>query len=191
MAFGRKGASTTRFSLLLLEEGEYYFEDFSGWYYPEHLDDNQAWQWRRKGRVKLCSASVIFEPDDVAEAIMRLPFSAILQFGRWNGGLHSSLAGKADIFSVVTTSTCLMKAHNQNHPYQFLARRAEHRFSLNFEPLVSFLPRVQELHHVFTEHSRNPPLREAHLSRVIEARERRIPFDPSWLVNLSESLVQE
>jgi hypothetical protein len=38
----------TRFSLLLLDEGEYYFDDFSAVYYPD-LEDEQA--VRRKVKV--------------------------------------------------------------------------------------------------------------------------------------------
>jgi hypothetical protein len=35
---------TQRFNLLLLEEGEYYFEDFSGFWYPPSDSDEEAWK---------------------------------------------------------------------------------------------------------------------------------------------------
>ena len=34
----------SRFSLVLLEEGEYYFDDFSAYYYPPARDDEESFR---------------------------------------------------------------------------------------------------------------------------------------------------
>ena len=69
--FGTRKAPK-RFSLLLLEEGEDYVEDFvaeARW--PSNVSGN--WQGLPKlpGRLRLCSKSIFFEPDDVRSPIVR------------------------------------------------------------------------------------------------------------------------
>lgn len=69
--FGTRKAPK-RFSLLLLEEGEDYVEDWvaeARW--PSNVSGN--WQGLPKlpGRLRLCSKSIFFEPDDVRNPIVR------------------------------------------------------------------------------------------------------------------------
>lgn len=63
---------TKRFTLLLLEEGEDYVDDWvaeAKW--PASVSGN--WQSLPKlpGRLRLCSKSIVFEPDDVRIPIVR------------------------------------------------------------------------------------------------------------------------
>lgn len=67
---GRKAPK--RFSLLLLEEGEDYVDDWvGGVVWPAAVSGN--WQGLPKlpGRLRLCSKSIFFEPDDVRIPIVR------------------------------------------------------------------------------------------------------------------------
>lgn len=65
------GTRTTRFSLLLLEEGEQYLQDWTAaakW--PEgfakaHADSTEP------GRLRLCSKSIFFEPDQAKLPVTR------------------------------------------------------------------------------------------------------------------------
>ena len=57
----------SRFNLLLLEHGEYFFEDFSAYYFPEFPSDilntatvQRASSLRSQGRIKLCSRYALF-----------------------------------------------------------------------------------------------------------------------------------
>lgn len=59
-----------RFSLLLLEPGEVYFEDFS----VNLLKPVIADETRRVGRLKLCSKSLVYDPRDVSQPIVKMPF---------------------------------------------------------------------------------------------------------------------
>ena len=53
---------TRRFNLLLLDEGEIYFDDFAAVFYPSEGSDEDSLKRRVEGRLKLCSASVFFVP---------------------------------------------------------------------------------------------------------------------------------
>lgn len=65
-----------RFSLLLLEEGEDYVEDWvceARW--PANVSGNWQGLPKLQGRLRLCSKSLFFEPDDARIPIVRrVPF---------------------------------------------------------------------------------------------------------------------
>ena len=70
MLGGRKAPK--RFSLLLLEEGEDYVDDWvASVAWPSAVSGN--WQSLPKlpGRLRLCSKSIFFEPDDVRIPVVR------------------------------------------------------------------------------------------------------------------------
>ncbi len=61
-----------RFSLLLLEEGEDYVEDWvceARW--PPNVSGNWQGLPKLQGRMRLCSKSLFFEPDDARIPIVR------------------------------------------------------------------------------------------------------------------------
>ena len=51
-----------RFNLLLLENGEYYFEDFGAIYYLPGDENVPFFHRKLEGRIKLCSSSLLFVP---------------------------------------------------------------------------------------------------------------------------------
>ncbi|XP_030635744.1 protein FAN isoform X2 [Chanos chanos] len=71
MAFIRKKErSKERFSLLLLDLEEYYFEQHTAY----HINSSGTAQNRRiRGSLKICSKSVIFEPEAATKAILKIP----------------------------------------------------------------------------------------------------------------------
>lgn len=83
--------------MLLLEYGEYFFEDLSA-----NLNENA------QGRLKICSRSVIFEPIDQKRPVVKYPFK--------------HFASKIRIVeeSIVFDSTCAfeLKANNKIGPYK-------------------------------------------------------------------------
>lgn len=74
-----KGKS--RFNLLLLEYGEYYFEDFSVFLFPvtEDGDFLSADRLKIQGRLKLCSKSILFEPIEARRPILKFPFKLMVK----------------------------------------------------------------------------------------------------------------
>ncbi|PRW57088.1 beach domain-containing [Chlorella sorokiniana] len=101
-------AAVRRFSLLLLEEGELYVEDFvatARW--PQGLAGN--WQRLPKlpGQLRVCTRSLFFEPDDVRVPIVRLPFQFV-----------EGLEGSGDRRLVLTASRAIkMRANAADAPY--------------------------------------------------------------------------
>ena len=72
---GRKQAR--RFSLLLLEEGEDYVADWeTACQWPAGVAGNWAAQPRLAGRLRLCSKSLFFEPEDTRVPIARCALAA-------------------------------------------------------------------------------------------------------------------
>uniref|UniRef100_A0AAY5EWS1 Neutral sphingomyelinase (N-SMase) activation associated factor n=1 Tax=Electrophorus electricus TaxID=8005 RepID=A0AAY5EWS1_ELEEL len=59
---------TFRFSLLLLDLEEYYFEQHTAY----HMTSNGS-NVPNRGSLKICSKSVIFEPDEVNKPILKIP----------------------------------------------------------------------------------------------------------------------
>ncbi|KAH6946918.1 hypothetical protein HPB50_016143 [Hyalomma asiaticum] len=66
-----------RFSLLLLEPGEIYFKDYSVYLYPDNVKEAEAQRRRQKGRLKVCSKSILFVPEDVNHPILKKQLSDV------------------------------------------------------------------------------------------------------------------
>eukprot|EP01104_Vermistella_antarctica_P008506 TRINITY_DN212_c0_g5_i5.p1 TRINITY_DN212_c0_g5~~TRINITY_DN212_c0_g5_i5.p1 ORF type:complete len:1247 (-),score=410.29 TRINITY_DN212_c0_g5_i5:2155-5895(-) len=203
-----KNSNTQRFSLLMLQEGEHYFDDFSAFMYPSDVRDSLALKRRIKGRLKLCSMSLVFVPDDSRLAITRLPFDSAAGIEKWTAPLVSSLSGKAELFAMRTTQVVEMYTNNVAAPYKFISTAesgttsgggnssssssggddVSYRFSLNYVSLSTFLLRARELIHI----ARLPIMeRETRIRHITEQRERMITFDPGALVKFSERRLKE
>jgi len=109
---------TSRFTLLDVEDGEEYLEDFAAFYYPALESDAAAMRRRLKGRLRLCTRSLVFEPDDVKLPLIRLPFRDVDVLARADVGLSSPLAS-LDLCKVVSKITIYMKENGVVAPYIF------------------------------------------------------------------------
>ncbi|KAK2858608.1 hypothetical protein Q5P01_003228 [Channa striata] len=70
MAFVRTHERTKeRFSLLLLDLEEFYFEQHTA----HHVQSGSNKKRKVRGSLKVCSRSVIFDPDDLTEPIIKIP----------------------------------------------------------------------------------------------------------------------
>ncbi|KAL7880024.1 hypothetical protein SRHO_G00022780 [Serrasalmus rhombeus] len=73
MAFiRRKERSRERFSLLLLDLEEYYFEQHTAYHMTGNGSSSLPNRYNQ-GSLKICSKSVIFEPDEVNKPILKIP----------------------------------------------------------------------------------------------------------------------
>ena len=204
--FVRSVQSLSRFSLLLLDEGEYYFEDYEAEYFPAAKDDRTSlhkfvftssslfffffnivliciFYRKQTGRIMICSKSLLFTPENTKYPVIRFLYDNMVGCGKWNGELLKLLPLNAQLFVVRSEKKIEMKSGNQNHPYRFITGKQEYRFNLKFESLVNFLPKIQNLIRIsqlFPEES------EIQLRNLIDQREASIEFNPTWLVSLSE-----
>jgi hypothetical protein len=63
-----------RFSLLMLEEGDYYFQDMSCSYHDKLENRNYL------GRLKFCAKCFVFEPDQIQKPVLKLHFKVFVLF---------------------------------------------------------------------------------------------------------------
>ena len=79
-SYGRP--SRSRFNLLLLEYGEYFFEDTTVFWYPMPDDSvgrslEMCDSLKVPGRLKICSRSLIFEPSNHNKPLVKYSFKSI------------------------------------------------------------------------------------------------------------------
>eukprot|EP00241_Pyramimonas_parkeae_P019516 CAMPEP_0114293378 /NCGR_PEP_ID=MMETSP0059-20121206/9562_1 /TAXON_ID=36894 /ORGANISM="Pyramimonas parkeae, Strain CCMP726" /LENGTH=306 /DNA_ID=CAMNT_0001415087 /DNA_START=487 /DNA_END=1404 /DNA_ORIENTATION=+ len=163
-----------RFSLLLLEEGEYYFMDFMCHYHPTKNGHRVA------GHLKLCSNSVFFVPRNVMEPIFRIPFASTLAIDRVQAEDRPPGAGEVDEFLQVSSSERVdMKMGNRNVPYICHKGNFNFQFSLvNSESFSSVLEKGQALFQIVKGPSEQ---RYARVAAIVKEHEDSLPFNPTWL----------
>lgn len=179
MYAGKRSAG--RFSLLLLDENEYYVKDFvTACSWPADVDGN----WQRSaaiaGQLRLCTKSLFFEPDDVRIPIVRLPFEHLEQLEG---------TGKRTVCAVARRWS-KMKAGAVDEPYVFeKGRSSSWRFDLVYAVLPDFMPLAQQM----MVASRLPPTEQDSMLEVFVAElDGRLSFDPGHLRSPSiESIVAE
>ena len=168
--FGGPRRPARRFSLLLLDEGEYYVKDFvahCAW--PPEVAGNWAGAARLAGQLRLCTHSLFFEPDDVRVPIVRLPFVHLEQLEG---------VGERGIAAASRRWTA-MKAAAADEPYVFgKGRLAAWRFDLEYSVLADFMPAAQQM----LVASRLPPAeREQELDAFLRQLEGALRFDAGHL----------
>ncbi|XP_041376652.1 protein FAN-like [Gigantopelta aegis] len=177
-----------RFSLLLLEPGEIYFEDFSVFYYPCGLSEDDAIRKKQRGHLKMCSKSIVFVPKEVQFPILKFPMKCVETIDEWSGGLFSKLGVKGKVMKVVSEQAVEMKEKNIIAPFVFKRETAEYKFSLNYAALDDCLPLFCQLQRASTL----PPADQLHMiNAIVLSRQSRVKFNTSWLEDLYEEIVLE
>jgi len=118
-----------RFSLLLLEDGESYQQDWVGLCTPPPGKLETSGSIR--GRLRLCSGSLIFDPDDQRTPILKFPFGQVV-----------SLEAESDSVACLTTTHCVRcKENGVDAPYVHdrSTTAVQWRFCLAFAGLASLL----------------------------------------------------
>ncbi|XP_033115395.1 protein FAN-like [Anneissia japonica] len=175
-----------RFSLLLLEPGEIYLEDYSVYYYRNDLSENEAIQRKVRGRLKVCSKSIVFTPQDSRYPIVKFILRNCDRISRWTGALLSKLGN--NVIAIESRQTVEMKHDDVIGPYHFNKENSKYMFSLNFVSPEKVLPQMCQLHRAS---QLTPADQNAMVSTIIQSLQNRVSFDTSWLGNLYEQLVME
>ena len=122
--------SRGRFNLLLLEYGELFFEDLAVFYYPVFPNHSTSFAQcdavKLKGRLKLCSRSLIFEPNDERKPLYKFAFKAIdsvvepFHLRREEADECRSSSGKlpSGFMTFTCTNYAEMKENNHVGPYR-------------------------------------------------------------------------
>lgn len=121
--------SSSRFSLILLEPGEIYFEDYLVYYHELKcpftstnleqqnyqfsnnqqqtlINDEQSIK-KLKGNIKICSKSIVFDPIDLNYPLIKFQYKSIDKIEQFDSNEDTDLI--EDIYSTTTTTTTVAK----------------------------------------------------------------------------------
>eukprot|EP00051_Salpingoeca_urceolata_P022257 m.358163 g.358163 ORF g.358163 m.358163 type:complete len:945 (-) comp19945_c1_seq18:166-3000(-) len=183
---GRSAADTRRFSLLLLKPGEEYFEDFSVNFYQAGIADQQAIQRQLRGRLKICSQSLVFDPQDLTKPLLKFPLKSCTAVRRHQVPLMSPLKG--DVLAIETTKYVKIREDNLIKPYQFVtsSKPKTFLFSTNYVSLQDVVTKTSKLQQAWQKGFSE---REEIIAEIAQQHEQGIEFNLSWLEDLSEQVV--
>lgn len=181
-----------RFSLLLLDPNEIYFEDFSVDLLPQmktgkpvndamhiRVDDTIPIQ----GRLKMCSKSLLFEPKKKQIPLIKIYYSKsskiISDFGD-----H-----KQNLLNIRCTQYVELLENNVIAPYKFVACERSFCFVFHYVKVVDdVIPLLQQLQRA----SSLPSLEQSSMiAAMVYSLQKRFKFDPLWLKSIYEKIVVE
>uniref|UniRef100_A0AAV1VCW7 Uncharacterized protein n=1 Tax=Peronospora matthiolae TaxID=2874970 RepID=A0AAV1VCW7_9STRA len=111
--FSFKGAQA-RFNLLLLEDGEFFLDDFSVYRFLEPQPDTHR---KVQGRLKLCTRGFFFEPQDTNLPILRFFFRDMEEMPVAELHDHPEAEDCAIFLAFKVSSVLQMKERGVDHPY--------------------------------------------------------------------------
>ena len=203
-------ASRGRFNLLLLEYGEIFYENLSVFQYPVPTDKLRFAECdalKVKGRLHICSRSIIFEPLDVKLSLLKFPFKAItsdlealrlkpdevLQCSitpsgfamfRCSGFFEMKDNDKVGPYKYVDCS----QGQFQNDPAKGAFKESSFVFALVHTDIKAFFSTIQRLRDELLNNKGEGliSLRRQHLS---QKHMRAVSFDSSLLLDFHEQLL--
>ncbi|KAI5736549.1 hypothetical protein M8J76_004540 [Diaphorina citri] len=173
-----------RFSLLLLEPGEFYFDDLSVVLILTNKKNEE--EERRPGRLKLCSKSLVFDPKNLALPLIKIPLKECTSLSKFEPPLTSKLNG--NILDVTCTAYIEMLAGNILSPYVFETQSKRFLFVLNYAQIDVCLVSIEQLHR-----AASLPAAEQNqmVATIATARQSKVSFNLSWLEDLYEKVILE
>ncbi|XP_071822078.1 protein FAN-like [Apostichopus japonicus] len=175
-----------RFSLLMLDPGEIYFEDFSVNLIPTDVSPPETEERKSRGRLKVCSKSLVFDPQDTSQPLIKFPFQRCDKIIEHEQALIARQTTNA--IAIHCKQIVEMKADNMISPFKFKQNRTNFIFELNYCKSEDFLATACQLLRASTL----PTLdHDSMIAAIVFSRQNRVPFDTSRLDNLFEKIVLE
>uniref|UniRef100_A0A7S3V655 BEACH domain-containing protein n=1 Tax=Chaetoceros debilis TaxID=122233 RepID=A0A7S3V655_9STRA len=125
-----------------------------------------------QGRLRLCSKSIVFEPNDISKGVIRLPFDKMIKpptIIAFNSNLNDKTI--AVQFKRVT----VMKKNNIISPYEYFEKKVEFTFTFEHSTAQNFMD-------LFAKLFRASPLDLEQIMKPLFDQ----PFDPSNFFNMNE-----
>uniref|UniRef100_UPI00358EA155 protein FAN isoform X2 n=1 Tax=Myxine glutinosa TaxID=7769 RepID=UPI00358EA155 len=175
MAFVRRDeVRGTRFSLLMLDLGEYYFEHHTAFYTRTNIQKKE----RLHGSFKICSKSLLFEPYNVIEPILKFPLqecTKIEEIGEVDADNPNEPKGTGCV--IVCNQVFAIKSFNHIAPYEALRTSSEFEFHFEHCDPEDILPNIHQL----LRASRLDKLgdKAAMITAILQSRLARTTFDTS------------
>ncbi|RZF42157.1 hypothetical protein LSTR_LSTR004306 [Laodelphax striatellus] len=179
-----------RFSLLLLEPGEIYFEDVSVFLCPETTTNNLIDDEKNQlGRLKVCSKSLVFDPKDLSKPLVKLPLKDCSDIKKHNESHYKWLTSRGQNALTITCNQYIeMLEGNILAPYKFRNAKRIFIFLLNYTNVDVCVRQISQLHSAATL-----PIAEQNqmIAAIERGRQLLIEFNPLWFEDLSERIVLE
>ncbi|KAJ6664020.1 hypothetical protein lerEdw1_008974 [Lerista edwardsae] len=177
------------FSLLLLNLEEYYFEQHTA----NHIVNKNGRDRRKiRGSLKICSKSVIFEPDEISHPIIKIPLRDCIKIEAPDVRERNNpfTGGTLGQISVVSNQAFLTKEQNIIAPFKTERGKAEYIFQLDVAGKVEDV--VHTLHQLYrASHLDKLGDQAAMITAILQSRLARTPFDKNRFQNVSETLHME
>ncbi|XP_014217202.1 protein FAN-like [Copidosoma floridanum] len=175
-----------RFTMLLLDPGEIFFEDYS--VQMKFIDgniENDENQWL-DGRLKLCSKSLVFVSKDINQPLIKIAHKDITSTEKlpWD----NNLTEVNDALLVHCKQYVEMFKGNILAPYKFIHQPADFQFSFNYAKVEDCLPQILQLLRAATLPTAE---QNAMIMAIVHSRQSRFTFDTSWLEDLYEQIIIE
>ncbi|XP_044751109.1 protein FAN-like [Coccinella septempunctata] len=173
-----------RFSLLQLDPGEIYFEDFSVIFIPAGTSKGTYDSKKQDGRLKMCSKSLVFDPKDITKPLLKIPLKDCTVIEQWKGS--SKFIDSKNVLVVNSKEYIEMFECNIIAPYIYKGS-ANFLFILKYGNIINCLPQICQLHRA----SSLPAAEQIDMiATIVHSRQARVSFDQLWL-DLYEKVVLE
>ncbi|XP_062537016.1 protein FAN-like [Armigeres subalbatus] len=188
-----------KFSLLLLEPGEIYFEDFS----VDLLQSDERNHSTESpvissydsssnassliGRLKMCSKSVVFQAKDHPRLpLIKIAYKDCLQIRRWDSASARTL--ECNVLAIECSQYTEMLKDNVVQPYNFRQHRRFFLFNFHYAKLEDYVQQLCQLHRASTLPAYE---QNSMIATIVFSRHNRVRFNPLWLDNLYEKIAVE
>ncbi|XP_015607510.1 protein FAN [Cephus cinctus] len=174
-----------RFTMLLLEPGEIFFEDYSVQMKSPDCANSVYNNWI-EGRLKLCSKSLVFVDKDINRPLIKVQLKETLAIEKLNSDDTSKRCN--DVLSIHCKQYVEMLEGNILAPYKFIHKTTCFLFSFNYAKVDECLPHMLQLLRATTLPTAE---QNAMIMAIVHSRQSRVSFDTSWLEDLYEQVVLE
>ncbi|XP_058815825.1 protein FAN-like [Topomyia yanbarensis] len=178
-----------RFSLLLLEPGEIYFEDFSvDLLQPDDTTTHHpslSCSQSLIGRFKMCSKSIVFEAKaNLKFPLIKVAYKDCLQIKRWEPSSLKTM--ECNVLAIECSQYTEMLNDNIVQPYLFRQERRTFLFNFHYAKLEDYIQQLCQLHRASTLHAHE---QNSMIATIVFSRHNRVKFNPLWLDNLYEKII--
>ncbi|XP_067305081.1 protein FAN [Pseudorasbora parva] len=184
MAFiTKKDRVKERFSLLLLDLEEHYFEQHTAYNLTNISPEAHR---RTSGSLKICSKSVIFEADDAKEPIIKIPLKDCSGISALEEALHNPfIESKPPCILIETKQIYLIKEENAVAPYKCQRGEKKVRFQLEASSLTEdVVQMLLQLHRASCLDKLGD--QTAMIAAILQSRLARTCFDKNSLQDVTE-----
>lgn len=205
-------SSSSRFSLILLEPGEIYFEDYLVYYHElkcpfneTHGDEHSLKML--KGNIKICSKSIVFDPINLNYPLLKFQYKSIEKIEQFDSddtekeediySVRNKFSTKVEdklkkkCFAISAKQVTKCKVNNRIGPYTTAKREKatdKHYFQFIFTDVNDSLDLMRQLHRASTLDYEQEDIM---LQLILKSRlSNMVKFDLNYLDDLAREQIQ-